>query len=85
MRFTVEQVFLTNTHGASPGDPPQYHLVEADDVDTALAQFLASSSATLIGTVQKFPGLHAVATARAEDRIFTVNLLPGSDTFHRRE
>lgn len=85
MRFTVEQLFLTDARGARTVDSPRYHLVEADTVDVALADFLASSSATLVGTVQRFPGLQASATARADDGVFTVNILPGSDMFHRNE
>jgi hypothetical protein len=83
VRFTVEQVFLTTPRADQPPRHPEYHLVEADTVDAALARFLASSSATLVGEVQRFPGYQAVATARAEDVVFTVNLLPGSDIFHR--
>lgn len=82
MRFTVEQIFL-----AMPGRPPadaepRYHLVEADTVDAALADFLAASSATLVGSIQKFPG-SLMATARRDESVFTVSLFPGSDTFHR--
>ena len=83
MRFTVEQVFLAVPGAARRPETPQYHLVEAETVDAALAEFLASSSATLVGSVRKFPGFQAVATARTEDAVFTVNLLPGSDMFHR--
>jgi hypothetical protein len=35
-------------------------------------------------SVQKFPGFQAVATARNEDVVFTVNVLPGSDMFRRK-
>lgn len=82
MRFTVEQIFLLRPGSLPPAETPQYHLVEAETVDAALAEFLASSSATLVGSVQKFPGFQAVATARTEEVVFTVNLLPGSDMFH---
>jgi hypothetical protein len=84
VRFTLEQIFLASPRGAPPVDTPQYHLVEADTVDAALAEFLASSSATLVGSVQKFPGFQAVATARNEDVVFTVNVLPGSDLFRQK-
>lgn len=84
VRFTVEQVFLTNSQGFRTGPAVQYHLVEAETVDEALAAFLRSSSATLVGTVRRFPGLHVVATARTNVAVFTVNVLPGSDIFHLR-
>jgi hypothetical protein len=83
MRFTVEQVFLPSSRDARPAPRPAYHVVEAETVDAALDDFLRSCSATVIGPVQKYPGFHAVATARAADQVFTVNLLPGSDTFRR--
>jgi len=82
MRFTLEQIVLTDAGGRRTGGIPQYHLVEAEDVDSALASFLHSASATLV-TVQKYPGLQAVATARAGEEVFIVNVLPGSDTYHR--
>lgn len=82
VRFTVEQIFLTTPRAPGPRYP-EYHLVEADTVDAALEGFLSTASATLVGEVQKFPGFQAVATARAEDSVFTLNLLPGSDIFHR--
>jgi hypothetical protein len=85
MRFTVEQVFLTSPRSVAPVRAPEYHLVEADTVDAALGDFLAASSATLVGAVRKFPGSHVIATARAADVVFTINVLPGSDTFHRQE
>ena len=84
MRFTLEQILLTATGDPRTGGAPQYHLVEADGVDGALAVFLQSSGATLL-TVQKYPGLQAVATARAGDTVFIVNVLPGSDTFQRNK
>ena len=74
----------TDRDGRGTGDAPQYHLVEADDVDGALAVFLQSSGATPL-TVQKYPGLQAVATARAGETVFIVNVLPGSDTFQRNK
>jgi hypothetical protein len=82
MRFTVEQVFLSS-RDAGPAPHPAYHVVEAETVEAALENFLSARSATVIGAVQKFPGFHAVATARSADEVFTVNLLPGSDTFRR--
>ena len=83
MRFTVEQVFLASPR-ESTAAAPAYHVVEAETVDAALNDFLSSTSATLIGDVQKFPGFQAVATARASEQVFTIHLQPGSDMFRRR-
>lgn len=86
MRFTVEQVFLANPRIARPAAEPQYHVVEADDAETALGMFLATHSASLVGSIQRLPGAHAVATARScDDVVFTINVLPGSDIFRRKQ
>lgn len=79
MRFTIEQQFLKAASRKQASPPVEYHLVEADTLDAALDAFLSEFSASLIGTVQKFPGLEAVATARTADAVFTVHLMPGSD------
>ena len=85
MKFTVEQIFLTDNLSGRPADQVHSHLVEADNVDAALARFLESCSATVVGTIQKFPGAQAVATARTGNTHFVINLLPGSDVFRRRQ
>ncbi len=84
VRYTVEQIFLTDGRGQRAASHPHYHRVEAETVDAALAEFLRSHSATLVGTVQKYPGDQAIATARTSDAVFSVTLLPGSDTFRRQ-
>lgn len=84
MRFTVEQIFLTDGRGQRVAHHPHYHRVEAESVDAALAEFLRAQSATLVGTVQKYPGDQAIATARTSEAVFSLTLLPGSDTFRRR-
>ena len=84
VRFTVEQIHLIDARGqcVTPTEP-QYFMVEADSVDAALQDFLALSAATLIGNVLKYPSSHAIATARAGDTVFTVEIMPGTDA-HRR-
>src|SRR5215212_6868845 len=77
VRFTIEQMFLTDEDGRPAPHRVEFHLVEADTVDTALDDFLRESEATLVGTIEKFPGFHAFAKARAGTSVFTVQLLPG--------
>jgi hypothetical protein len=83
MRFTIEQVFLTDVGGKPLGDRPAtaYHRVEAESLDAALSAFLADQQATLIGAIQKFPGTQALATARQSQTLFTIHVMPGSDAF----
>jgi len=83
VRFTIEQIFLTDDDGRPAPHRVEFHLVDAENVDTALADFLRHSEATLVGTIEKFPGFHAFAKARAGTSVFTVQLLPGSDGFPR--
>jgi hypothetical protein len=62
----------------------EFHLVEAENVDSALDDFLRQSDATLVGKIEKFPGFHAFAKARAGTSVFTLQLLPGSDSYKHR-
>ena len=84
MRFTIEQIFLTDDDGRPAPHRVEFHLVEAENVDSALDDFLRQSDATLVGTIEKFPGFHAFAKARAGTSVFTLQLLPGSDSYKHR-
>jgi hypothetical protein len=84
LRFTIEQIYLTDDDGRPAPHRVEFHLVEAENVDSALAEFLRSSEATLLGTIEKFPGFHAFAKARAGTSVFTLQLLPGSDSYRHR-
>jgi hypothetical protein len=83
MRFTVEQIFLTDAEGRPAPHRVAFHLVEAETVDTALHDFLSASGATLVGPIETFPGFQAFAKGRAGTAVFTLQLLPGSDGFRR--
>jgi hypothetical protein len=84
VRFTIEQIFLTDDDGRPAPHRVEFHLVEAENVDSALDDFLRQSDATLVGTIEKFPGFHAFAKARAGTSVFTLQLLPGSDSYKHR-
>jgi len=82
MRFSIEQIFLTDTDGKPIADrATAYHVVEADALDAALSSFLLKSEAEVIGPIQRFHGAHAMATAHHGPTVFTVHLMPGSDAF----
>ena len=85
MQFTVEKIFLTDDEGRPAPHRVEFFLIEADTVDAALQDFLRNSEATLVGTIEKFPGFHAFAKARAGTTMFTVQLLPGSDGFRHHK
>src|SRR6185436_2193406 len=79
LRFSIEQVFLTDSGGKPLDGPPAaaYHVVEADDLDSALSSFLADQQSTILGTVRRFPGSQAVATAQQKGTVFTCHVAPG--------
>ena len=83
MRFTIEQIYLTDDEGRPAPHRVEFHLVEAENVDSALDDFLRASDATLVGSIEKFPGFHAFAKAKTGTSVFTLQLLPGSDGYQR--
>jgi hypothetical protein len=85
MRFSIEQIFLTDSCGKPLGDRPAaaYHVVEADTLDAALSAFLVDQQASLVGSIQRLPGANAVATAQQEGTVFTVLVATGGDSFVR--
>jgi hypothetical protein len=85
MRFSIEQNFLTDASGKPLGETPAvaYHVVDADTLEAALSSFLRDQQATVIGSVQKLAGAHAVATAQQARTVFTVHVAAGSDSFAR--
>ena len=84
MQFSIEQIFLTDSSG-KPLDarPAAYHIVEAETLDAALSSFLNQQQASLVGTIQRFPGTEAVATAQQQGTVFTFHVEPGSGSFRR--
>ena len=84
MRFTAEQIFLTDREGKPLDDrATAYHIVEADTLDAALSSFLLKQEAEVIGAIQRFHGAQAMVTAHQGPEVFTVHLMPGSDAFPR--
>jgi hypothetical protein len=82
MRFSVEQIFLTDADGKPIMDrATMFHVVEADALDAALSAFLLTQEAEVIGPIQRFHGAHAMATAHQGSKVFTIHLMPGSDAF----
>jgi hypothetical protein len=85
MRFSIEQIFLTDRCGKPLGDRPAaaYHVVEADTLDIALSAFLGEQQASLVGNIQRLPGAQAVATAQQQGTVFTLHVAQGTDSFRR--
>jgi hypothetical protein len=87
MRFSIEQAFLTDSSGKPLGGRPAVacHVVEADTLDAALSSFLGEQQATLVGSMLRFPGSQAVATAQQQATVFTIHVLPESDLLMREK
>jgi hypothetical protein len=85
MRFSIEQVFLTDSAGKPLGERPAAarHIVEADTLDIALSAFIGDQQATLVGSIQRFPGAQAVATAQQQGTVFTLHVVPATDPLPR--
>jgi hypothetical protein len=82
MRFTVEQMVITDADGKPVADrETTYHVVEADTLGEALTSFLSAHDAEMMGTIQRFHGAQATATGRQGLMVFTLHLMPGSDVF----
>src|SRR5438270_4639598 len=82
MRFSVEQIFLTDGDGKPLADrATTYDIVEADTLDAALSSFLFKQEAEVIGAIQRFHGANVIATAQQGQAVFIVHLMLGSDAF----
>lgn len=87
MRFSIEQIFLTDSTGQPTLErrpSAVHHTVEAETLDDVLSSFLSMQRASLVGSIQRLPGAQAVATAQQRGTVFTFHVVPGSDTFGRR-
>jgi hypothetical protein len=85
VKFIIEQLFLNDENGTPLrwSSEPAFHMSEADNGHQALSKFLDSCGATLLGDVSDFFGYQSIATARAGNRLFSVHVYPGTDTYLR--
>ncbi|MGA7616005.1 MAG: hypothetical protein WBX15_12585 [Thermoanaerobaculia bacterium] len=80
MRFRIEQLFLTDEAGrAAPSVLPRFFMLEATSPEDAVDKFLEAEQSSLIGDLQRYPGLQVVATGRREQQLFTLEVAPVSD------
>jgi hypothetical protein len=84
VKFRVEQIFLTDEAGkVTPvAQTRVFHVLEAESVDAALYAFVSKDGAEIVGDVLKLPGFQAIATARRQSHVYTLQVLPVSDKFH---
>lgn len=81
MRFRLEQVYLTRNDGSviPAGSSVAFHVIEATTVEEALTSFIVRDGAELIGDPLKLPGFQAIATARRDATVYTLQLHPATD------
>ena len=83
MRFTIERRPLTDASGrpvAGGGSEVTFHDWEAISAEEAVIAFAALDGAEVIGSILKFPGFHAVATARSGTGVYTLQVSPATQT-----
>lgn len=82
MRFTIEQRHLTDDNGKPvTGNAVTYHSCDAETVDDAVRLFISRRQAEVIGNVMTFPGFQAMATARDDSGVYTLQVTPASGRF----
>lgn len=81
VRFQIEQTFLTGADGrVAPlvTESTRLHISQGEDPVGVIRQFVEADGAEIIGEVLSLPGLQAVATARRQGTVYTLQVLPSS-------
>lgn len=85
MRFRIAKTDLTDEAGKIlPAVEVSHHILEAENVDAAIHDFVRADQAQVMGDVLKFPGFQAVVTVRRQNHVYTLELNPVSDRIPRR-
>jgi hypothetical protein len=79
LRYTIEARELTNeyTHRPSVDASPRHTVVEAQDPDDAISQFLRENSSELVSLIQPARGRESIATIKKDDLVFLVRVYAG--------
>jgi hypothetical protein len=76
LQYTIESRELTNeyTHRPALDSEPRHTLVEADDPDHAITQFLSDNRSILVSLVRPVRGRESIATVKRDDAVFLVRV-----------
>lgn len=76
MQYTIEARELTNeyTHRPSYDVQSRRTVVEADDADQAISQFVRDSECELVSYTKPARGTESIATVKKEDTVFLVRV-----------
>ncbi len=82
MRFSIEQIFLTDSEGKplSERSPSAYHFVEASELDEAISTIVETQHAAIMGEIQRFSGARAHVIARRDRTVFALDAAPERDS-----
>jgi hypothetical protein len=81
VRFQIEQTFLTGEDGrVTPvvTESIRLHISQGEDAVGVIRKFVEADGAELVGDVLSLPGLQAIATARRQGTVYTLQVLPSS-------
>jgi hypothetical protein len=76
LQYTIESRELTSeyTHRPSADSEPRHTLVEADDADQAITQYLNDNRSVLVSLMRPARGKESIATVKRDDVVLLVRV-----------
>ncbi len=76
MQYTIEERKLTNeyTHRPSFDREPRRTVIEADDADEAISQFVVQNASELVSITKPARGAESIATVKKDDSVYLVRV-----------
>ena len=73
MQYTIEERELT-THRLSSDKEPRRLMIEADDPEQAISQFVVQSASELVSVIRPARGTESIATVKKDDSVYLVRV-----------
>ena len=73
MQYTIEERELT-THRLSSASEPRRLVIEADDPEQAISQFVVESASELVSVMRPARGSESIATVKKDDSVYLVRV-----------
>ncbi len=77
LQYTIEERELTSesTHKASSFErEPRRTVIEADDADEAISQFVVLNASELVSVIKPARGIESIATVKKDDSVYLVRI-----------
>jgi hypothetical protein len=76
LRYTIESRELTSeyTHRPTYDGHPRRIVIEADDADQAISQYVSASDSELVSFIRPKMGEESIATVKKEDTVFLLRV-----------